>query len=168
MSLGNVGGVLNILEGALFTDLANTGTTNAVRSNQGVAMLAQLVRMVATRADFSNLYNLKLYLSYLGNGASPVGIETVATQGVLAVAWDNSDTVDGYLCIYGVNAPTHGTTQQGITIYMKASTQGCAVFPQPVIPVTNTGSAWDVTTTVTAGATASTSAKVSVAIVYSK
>lgn len=168
MSLGNVGGVLNVLEGALFTDLANTGTTNLARSNQGVAMLAQLVRMVATRADFSNLYNLKLYLSYLGNGASPVSIETVATQGVLAVAWDNSDTVDGYLCIYGVSSATHGTTQQGITIYMKNATQGCLVFPQPLVPVTNTGMAWDVTTAVTPGATASTSAKVSVAIVYSK
>jgi hypothetical protein len=168
MSLGNVGGVLNILEGALFTDLANTGTTNLARSNQGVAMLAQLVRMVATRADFSNLYNLKVYLGYLANSSSPVSIETVATQGVLAVAWDNSDSVDGYLCVYGVSAPTHGTTQQAITIYMPTVKQGCMVFPQPVIPVTNTGLAWDVTTNVTPGATASTSSKVSVAIVYAK
>jgi hypothetical protein len=168
MAYGNVAAVQNLLEGVIGTDLANTGTTNQARSGQGVAMLPQLLRMVATRADFANTANLKLYMAFLANSTAPVGIETVATQGVLAVAWDNSDTVDGYLCIYGVNAPTHGTTQQGITIYMKTATQGCLVFPQPLVPVTNSGLAWDVTTTVTAGATASTSSKVSVVIVYAK
>lgn len=168
MAYGNVSAVQNLIEGVVATDLANTGTTNLARTTQGTAMLPALLKIVAARPDFSNLYNLKLYTSFLGNGASPVGIDTVATQGVLAVAWDNSDTVDGYLCIYGINAPTHGTTQQGITLYMKNRTAGAVVFPEPVVPVTNTGLAWDVTTTVTPGATASTSSKVSIALVYAK
>lgn len=168
MSLGNVGGVLNILEGALFTDLANTGTTNLARSNQGVAMLGGLVRQVASRADFSNLYNLKVYLGYLANATTSVTIESVATQGVLAVAWDNSDSADGYLCIYGIATGVIGSTQQAITIYMPTAKQGCMVFPTPVVPVTNTGLSWNVTTNVTNGQTASTASKVSVAIVYAK
>lgn len=169
MAYGNVAAVQNLLEGVIGTDLANTGTTNQARSNQGVAMLPQLLRQVATRADFANTANLKIYTSFLGNTTATIAIESVATQGVLAIAWDNSDSVDGYLVVYGTAAGTIGTTQQAITLYMKTATQGCVVFPQPQsVGPTNTGLGWNVTTNVTPGATASTASKVSVVIVYAK
>lgn len=168
MAYGNYGAVKNLLEGYVATDLANTGTTNLARTTQGTAILPSLIHQVAARPDFSNLYNLKVYAAFAANTTASITIESVATQGVIGIAWDNSDTVDGYLVVYGIATGVIGTTQQAITLYMKNKTSGAVVFPEPVVPVTNTGLSWNVTTNVTPGATASTASKVSVVVIYAK
>jgi hypothetical protein len=168
MAYGNVAAVKNLLEGAVATALANTGTTNLARTTQGTAILPSLIHQVAMRPDFSNLYNLKIYLGYAANTTATINIETVATQGVIALAWDNLSAVDGYLVIYGQATGVIGTTQQAITLYTKASTSGAALFPEPVVPVTNTGLSWNWTTNVTPGTTAGTASQLSLVVVYAK
>src|SRR5216684_1701322 len=168
MAYGNYGAVKNLLEGYVATGLANTGTTNLARTTQGTAILPSLIHQVAARPDFSNVYNLKVYAAFAANTTATIAIESVATQGVIGIAWDNADTVDGYFVVFGIAAGVIGTTQQGYTQYMKTKTSGSVVFAEPMLPVTNTGLSWNVTTNVTPGATASTISKVSVVIVYAK
>lgn len=172
MSVGNYGAVKNQLEQLVAIDIdpANLqGSALGARSNQGVAILPSLIHQVLARPDFANTLNAKIATPTV-NTSSGVDVSTTAAN-VIAVVYDNSQAAtDAYLVFFGVvkASVTLGTTNPSLSIYVKANTQGCVLFPQPPVMLTNTGLSWDSTTNIYAGATRSTAATVTVLVVYTK
>jgi hypothetical protein len=168
MSVGNYGAVKNQLDGFVGVDLGDIqGSTLGARSNQGIAILPQLVGIVLTRPDFVNTLNAKISAPTV-NTSSGVDVSATAIGQLVAVAWDNSQSAtDAYIVVFGVvkASVTLGTTNPSLVIYAKANSQGALVLPA-AYTLTNTGLSWDSTTNIYAGATRSTAATVKVMVVY--
>lgn len=169
MSVGNLGAVMNQLEGLIGTDLGTTGGSLGARSTQGLAMLPRLLREVLSRADFANTLNAKLYAPALNSA----GANAISASGgnIIAIAWDNSQSAtDAYIALYGVasGSVTIGTTQQSFSVFALRAAQGAILLPQPLVPLTNTGLAWDSTTNVNPGTSRSTVSTVTFMAVYTQ
>jgi len=121
MSLGNIGGALNRLQGFVASEYAN------VRHNQGLSLFPAMIHMAATQAD---LTEGALFVSAprLFDGANDVDVETVGVR-LLGIIVDNTEAASNGLCVYETTTVVEGTTDIEVYVELDASEAKAMVFP---------------------------------------
>lgn len=166
MSVGNVGGINNIIEGMIGLNVSGMGGfagANA-RQNQGVAISPEMIARVLARADLPTSINAKVSLPVL-NSSSVNSVTTSATAQLVAVIVDNAGASASYVQVFNTasGSVTIGTTAELLDLYVPSKTM--QVFLLPSTLAMSTSIAWDATTG-PHGATRSTTTTVNVAFVY--
>ncbi len=141
MALGNWGATKNLIEG-LLTDPEEENRIGGIAAvfpdSQGVAMFAQAVELVATRADLDSSKNVKVRLAI--NGAADIDISTTPALLLGIVAWSNANAAaNAVVQAYNTNTPTPGTTD--VLAYAVVTAGGTAataaassvVYMEPVV-----------------------------------
>jgi hypothetical protein len=133
MAVGNLGATLNQLQGYIASEF-NASTVQA--HNQGLSILPEMVRMIASRADLSEA-NLRVTAPRLFDGTNDVDVEAGACKLIAIVAQANTSQLeDGAVLLYETNTVTEGTTRHLLALNLDASatvfTTYMAVFPEPV------------------------------------
>jgi hypothetical protein len=121
MSVGNLGAVMNQIEGFVATEYANA------RNHQGVALFPQLIQLVASQADLTEA-NLRATAPRNFDGTNDVDVETGAVR-LLGIVCDNSEAADNALTVYETATVTEGTTDPKLIVEVPASTAVAVVFP---------------------------------------
>jgi len=166
MSVSNIGGIVNIIQGAVgLNAAAGGGFASALgRQNQGVAMFPDAVREVLARTDLASSLAAKVALP-LANGAAVNSVTTAATAQLVGVVVDNNDSADAIVQIFNTasGGVTLGTTNEKYDLLVPQATMAAFIFYST--PAFATSISWD-STTLPHGSVRSTSGKVTVFIVY--
>jgi hypothetical protein len=168
MSVANIGGVVLAVQQILSVSAANTGGfgSSKARQNQGVAVMADAIREILSRADLASSLNAKLYYPTY-NGTSVKSVTSSTTGQLVAAVVDNSNAAgtDAYVQLFNTasGSVTIGTTGEYLDLHVLGNAMGCFLFPD--VPAFGTAIAWDATTAAH-GNTRSTSATVGLMLVY--
>ena len=115
MPVGNYGVVMNLLQGIMAAEYANT------RHNQGASLFVRLVGDVLMRSDLTEA-NARVTLPVFFDGAADVDVEAGAVR-LVGIWCDNTEAAANILTVYEAAAVTEGTTVGiGGYYYPKAST----------------------------------------------
>jgi hypothetical protein len=125
MAIGNMGAVLNLIQGYVATGFEDTA-----RQNQGLSLLPEIVRQIASRADLT-YDNLRVYGPALFDGTNDVDIETGAV-GLIAIVFDNTEAATNTPVVFDDNAVTEGTTVPRVKFSMAASSLQTLIFTEPL------------------------------------
>lgn len=134
MAVGNLGASLNLLEGFLASEYA-PATYNR---NQGSALLVDMVRQIASRADLQYA-NLRVTAPVLFDGTNDVDVEAGAVGLIAIIAATNATETEAEMVLaYETNTPTEGTTRYLAALNVPAASTTAtgrmfyAVYPQPI------------------------------------
>jgi hypothetical protein len=125
MAIGNMGAVLNLLQGFVASEFGDSA-----RQNQGLSLLPEMVRQIASRAELTDA-NLRVSAPRLFDGSADIDIETGAVD-LIAVVFDNTEAATNTPVIYDETAVTEGTTVPRVKLSMAASSLQVVVFPEPM------------------------------------
>ena len=132
MAIGNLGATMQLLEGFLASDFA-PATYNR---NQGSALIPEMVRMIASRADLTYT-NLRVSPPTL-NAATEQTIESGAVGVIALIAASNATQAEDAAVLLYEAAVTEGTTRYCVALNVDAAnttatgTMYYAIFPQPI------------------------------------
>ena len=130
MAVGNLGTVMNVLEGFIAHEFL-------APSNQGISILPDMVRQIASRADLSET-NLRVTAPQLFDGTNDVTVETTAVKVIAVVAQSLAAQVEDAAVLLYEAAVTEGTTRYVAMVNVDAAntaataTLRVAVFPEPL------------------------------------
>ena len=134
MAIGNLGSSLNLLEGYLASEFADS----TYNRNQGSALLVDMVRQIASRADLT-YSNLRVTGPRLFDGSADVDVESGAVGLIAIVAATNaSQSEDVGVLVYETNTVTEGTTRHVAMLGVDAAGTTAtgkmyyAVYPEPL------------------------------------
>lgn len=164
MSVQNIGGVVNLIQGLVGLNAAGMGgfASASARQNQGVAMFPDQVRELLARADLASSLSAKLSEPIINSG-SVNNLTTAATAQLVGVVIDNNDSAITYVQLFNAAAPTLGTTVELADLSVPNGQMGAFLFAST--PAFSTALTWEATTA-PHGNTRSTSGKVTVMVVY--
>lgn len=132
MAIGNLGSTMNLLEGYLASEFADT----TYNRNQGSALIPEMVRQIASRADLTYT-NLRVSAPTL-NGATEQTIETGAVGVIALIAASNATASEDEAVLLYEAAVTEGTTRYTVALNVDAAGSTAtgkmfyAVFPEPI------------------------------------
>jgi hypothetical protein len=166
MSVSNIGGIVNIVQGMVGLNAAAAGgfASALARQNQGVAMAPDMIRDILARTDLASSLADKI-AEPLTNGATVNAITAATTGQLVAAVVDNNDVAATYVQVFNTAAAgvVLGTTAPLFPLWVLNGTMGAFIFPSA--PAFTVAMSWDATTT-PAGAVRSTAGKVTVDFVY--
>lgn len=160
MSIGNLGGVMNQIEGFIASEFLTS------RNHQGLAMFPALIREVATQANLTES-NLRVTAPQLFDGTNDVDVES-GTVRLFGVVLDNSEAADNAFVVYETNTVTEGTTDPKLIIEVPASTAMAVVIPGGVVLDALSWSVTDAGTTAIEAGTLAAANSVKVMLVYAE
>lgn len=132
MAIGNLGSAMNLLEGYLSSEFADT----TYNRNQGSALIPEMVRAIASRADLTYA-NLRVSPPTL-NGATEQTLESGAVGVIALIAASNASQVEDAAVLLYEAAVTEGTTRYTVALNIDAANTTAtgkmyyAVFPEPI------------------------------------
>lgn len=134
MAIGNLDVSLKLLEGYLASEFA-PATYNR---NQGSALIPDMVRQIASRADLT-FTNLRVTKPVLFDGTNDVDVEA-GTVGLIAIiaATNASQSEDVGVLVYETASVTEGTTRHVAMLGVDAAGTTAtgkmfyAVYPEPI------------------------------------
>lgn len=132
MAVGNLGASMQLLEGYLASEFS-PATYNR---NQGSALIPDMVRQIASRADLQYA-NLRVSAPVL-NGATEQTLETGAVGVIALIAATNATQVEDAAVLLYEAAVTEGTTRYTVALNVDAANTTAtgrmyyAIFPQPI------------------------------------
>lgn len=134
MAVGNLGASMTLLEGYLAAEFA-PATYNR---NQGSALIPEMVRQIASRADLQYA-NLRVTKPILFDGTNDVDVESGAVGVIAVIAATNSSAAeDEAVLLYETNTVTEGTTRYTVALNVDAAGTTAtgrmfyAIFPEPI------------------------------------
>lgn len=132
MAIGNLGSALTQLQGYIASEFG--ATTN----NQGLSLLPEMVRTIASRADLTESY-LRVTAPRLFDGTNDVDVESGAAKLIAVVAQTNASAAeDEAVLLYQTNTVTEGTTRYLAMVNCPAGGTSAtaaltvAVYPEPI------------------------------------
>lgn len=103
MAVGNLGSALTQLQGYIASEF---NTVN----NQGLALVPDMVRMVASRADLTE-NSLRVTVPRFFDGTNDVDVESTAVKLIAVIGMSTASSAeDGMIVLYNNNTVTEGTT----------------------------------------------------------
>jgi hypothetical protein len=160
MSVGNIGGVMNQLEGFLATEYANS------RNHQGLAIFPGLIREVVTQANLTEA-NLRCTAPRLFDGTNDVDVEAAAVR-LFGIVIDNTEAADNALIVYETNTVTEGTTDPKLVVEVPSSSALALVIPGGVALDALSWSACDGGTVAIEAGTLAAASSLKVMLVYAE
>jgi len=142
MALGNLGVTRKLIQGLVASEPAEEnrvgGITGIFTDSQGLALFADQITQVATRADLDSSKNVKVRIAM--NVASDIDIATTPALLLGICAWSNATAAaNAVIQAYNTNTPTPGTTDvlayAVVTAGGSAATASTAsvVYNEPVV-----------------------------------
>jgi hypothetical protein len=163
MSLGNMDARLHQIQALVGLNAAGLGgfaSANA-RQNQGIALVPDLVRDIASQANLPSSMNLLVSLPVINSAASVTVTSSPAK--LIAVIVDNNDSARTIIQLFNTTSVTAGTTVELQDLSVGIGVMAAFLFPD--CPDFSVALAWEATTAAH-GSVRSTAAKVTVAVVY--
>jgi len=134
MAIGNLGATITLLEGFLASEFA-PATYNR---NQGSALIVDMVRQIASRADLT-YSNLRVTAPALFDGSNDVDVESGAVGLIAVVAATNASAAEDLAVLtYETNTVVEGTTRYTTMLNVDAAGTTAtgrmyyAIYPAPI------------------------------------
>lgn len=125
MAYSNVGATINQLQG-----LVATAFGDSARQNQGLSLLPEIVRQIATRAELDSTLNLRVSAVGLFDNTNHFEVSTTPAV-LIASVFDNTEAAANTPVIYD-ESPTEGTTVPRVALSMAASKLDVTVYLDPI------------------------------------
>jgi hypothetical protein len=143
MALGNWGVTRNLIQGLVASEPAEEnrigGVTGVFPDSQGLAIFADQMTQVATRADLDSSKNVKVAMRIF-DGTNDVDISTTPALLLGVCAWTNaSQSEDQAVTFYNTTTPTEGTTRFLAAVFVGAggtaatAKTASVVYNEPVV-----------------------------------